>query len=166
MLVIAHRLSTITMCDQILVLHEGRVVERGTHSDLLAIKGGRYAGMWKKQVRAQKAAEDAKALQAKADRLRRESMDSSNRRPGQDDSPASSDEDEHGQSSEQTDLQQALSVSPRSAVPGAQLSSVLSQDTGTDTQPQREALKSGTVRSPSPVFEEDQPGPSKPAGHS
>lgn len=165
MLVIAHRLSTITMCDQILVLHEGRVVERGTHSDLLAIKGGRYAGMWKKQVRAQKAAEDAKALQAKADRLRRESMDSSNRRPGRDDSPASSDEDEHGNKvSEQTELQQALSMSPRSAVPGAQLSAVLGLDNGTDPLAQREALKSGAVRSPSPVFEEDQPPP-KPAGH-
>ncbi|KAK4552888.1 ATP-binding cassette-type vacuolar membrane transporter Hmt1 [Recurvomyces mirabilis] len=166
MLVIAHRLSTITMCDQILVLHEGRVVERGTHSDLLAMKG-RYAGMWRKQVRAQRAAEDAKALQAKADRLRRESMGSSERRPNAEDSPGSSDEDEHAAARaiarEQTDLQSALSMSPGSAVPGAQIASVLSgqQDTGTDVGPQREGLRSGAVRSPSPVQEE----PRRPVGH-
>ncbi|KAF2859022.1 putative vacuolar ABC heavy metal transporter [Piedraia hortae CBS 480.64] len=73
MLVIAHRLSTITMCDQILVLHQGRVVERGTHFELLE-QNGRYAGMWEKQVRAQKAAHEAKVLQSRADRLRRESL--------------------------------------------------------------------------------------------
>ncbi|KAF2755246.1 hypothetical protein EJ05DRAFT_442771 [Pseudovirgaria hyperparasitica] len=72
MLVIAHRLSTITTADQILVLHEGRVAERGTHEELLE-KKGRYANMWKKQVRAQRAAEEAKALKDKAERLRRES---------------------------------------------------------------------------------------------
>lgn len=50
MLVIAHRLSTITEADRILVLHEGQVVESGTHEELLDMKG-RYAGMWKKQTR-------------------------------------------------------------------------------------------------------------------
>ena len=44
-LVIAHRLSTIIDADQILVLHEGRIVEQGRHEALLA-SGGTYARMW------------------------------------------------------------------------------------------------------------------------
>ena len=74
MLMIAHRLSTITMADQILVLHQGRCVERGTHEELLALKG-RYSSMWRKQVRAQRAAEHARVFRDKAERLRRESHD-------------------------------------------------------------------------------------------
>ncbi|ORY14659.1 putative transport protein [Clohesyomyces aquaticus] len=46
---IAHRLSTITKCQQILVMHEGCIVERGTHEELLEA-GGRYCGMWYKQT--------------------------------------------------------------------------------------------------------------------
>jgi ABC-type transport system involved in Fe-S cluster assembly fused permease/ATPase subunit len=76
MLIIAHRLSTITHADQILVLHKGRVQERGTHEELLE-RNGHYAAMWKKQIRAQRAAEQAKVLKDKADRLRRESKDAS-----------------------------------------------------------------------------------------
>ncbi|KAG9230913.1 P-loop containing nucleoside triphosphate hydrolase protein [Amylocarpus encephaloides] len=46
---IAHRLSTITRADQILVLHMGHIVERGTHADLIAY-GGRYFNMWERQT--------------------------------------------------------------------------------------------------------------------
>ena len=73
-LIIAHRLSTITLADQILVLHDGRVDERGTHEELLALKG-RYSNMWRKQVRAQKAAEEARKLQDRAEKLRQEAAD-------------------------------------------------------------------------------------------
>lgn len=44
-LIIAHRLSTIVDADEIIVLDNGRVLERGSHRDLL-LQGGRYAQMW------------------------------------------------------------------------------------------------------------------------
>ncbi|MEO9468669.1 ABC transporter ATP-binding protein/permease [Parasphingorhabdus sp.] len=48
-LIIAHRLSTITHADEIIVLNEGRIAERGNHRDLLS-KQGLYADMWKRQA--------------------------------------------------------------------------------------------------------------------
>ena len=48
--VIAHRLSTIVDADQILVLRRGRIVERGTHAELLA-RTGEYAALWRRQTR-------------------------------------------------------------------------------------------------------------------
>jgi ATP-binding cassette, subfamily B, heavy metal transporter len=55
-LVIAHRLSTIVAADEIIVLDQGRIAERGTHGQLLAT-GGLYASMWNRQREAQEARE-------------------------------------------------------------------------------------------------------------
>ena len=55
-LVIAHRLSTIVGADEIIVLDQGEIVERGTHSMLLAANG-LYASMWNRQREAEEARE-------------------------------------------------------------------------------------------------------------
>jgi ABC-type transport system involved in Fe-S cluster assembly fused permease/ATPase subunit len=63
-LVIAHRLSTVMDADQILVLHHGRIVERGSHRQLLELQG-EYARMWalqQEQAEAQAKLEQAEAL--------------------------------------------------------------------------------------------------------
>ncbi len=52
-IVIAHRLSTILSADLILVLNRGRIVERGTHAQLLT-KGGLYAQLYETQFEGQK----------------------------------------------------------------------------------------------------------------
>ncbi|MEU3183961.1 ABC transporter ATP-binding protein [Streptomyces sp. NPDC006923] len=51
LLVIAHRLSTVVSADQILVLENGGITERGTHSELVAA-GGTYASFWEQRTRA------------------------------------------------------------------------------------------------------------------
>jgi ATP-binding cassette, subfamily B, bacterial IrtB/YbtQ len=51
-LVVAHRLHTIARADQVLVVDAGRIVERGTHAELLAA-GGRYAALHRERERAQ-----------------------------------------------------------------------------------------------------------------
>ncbi|HEX7045894.1 MAG TPA: ABC transporter ATP-binding protein/permease [Burkholderiales bacterium] len=59
-LVIAHRLSTVMDADQILVMEAGRIVERGTHAELLA-RNGAYARLWALQQREEREA-PARAL--------------------------------------------------------------------------------------------------------
>jgi ATP-binding cassette, subfamily B, heavy metal transporter len=60
-IVIAHRLSTVVDADEIVVLHEGRVTERGTHAALLR-KDGLYAEMWTRQ-QSEAEAEEAPAAE-------------------------------------------------------------------------------------------------------
>jgi ATP-binding cassette subfamily B multidrug efflux pump len=45
---IAHRLSTIAAMDRLIIMDEGRIVEQGTHADLLR-RGGLYAELWARQ---------------------------------------------------------------------------------------------------------------------
>ncbi len=54
-IIIAHRLSTVSRCDAILVLEGGRIIETGTHQQLLS-SGGRYAELYEVQFRGQTAA--------------------------------------------------------------------------------------------------------------
>ena len=66
-LVIAHRLSTVIDADEIIVLEDGRVVERGRHGDLLALDR-KYAAMWRRQqeaARREVEADDRMAVGAK-----------------------------------------------------------------------------------------------------
>lgn len=64
-------MSTITQADQIIVLHAGAIVEKGTHQELLDL-GGRYSSMWDKQSKAEEAANQARSATRRATRLLRQ----------------------------------------------------------------------------------------------
>jgi ATP-binding cassette subfamily B protein len=66
-IIIAHRLSTIMNADKIIVLHNGKLVEEGTHDNLFA-KQGSYYSMWQKQfpsVKAIKQTDEVKPVKVK-----------------------------------------------------------------------------------------------------
>ncbi|PYE35859.1 ATP-binding cassette subfamily B protein [Rhizobium sp. PP-F2F-G38] len=65
-LVIAHRLSTVIQADEIIVLKDGVIAERGTHGELID-RDGLYASMWSRQREATQAAEQLKKVQDEDD---------------------------------------------------------------------------------------------------
>ncbi|MGN6549367.1 MAG: ABCB family ABC transporter ATP-binding protein/permease [Pararhizobium sp.] len=65
-LVIAHRLSTVINADEIIVLRDGRIAERGTHAGLLG-EDGLYAAMWRRQLEATEAERQLKKVRENDD---------------------------------------------------------------------------------------------------
>ena len=62
--VVAHRLSTARRCDNIAVIHNGKIVEYGSHDELLAIENGRYAKSWAQQTQKRSDVFDSDAVPA------------------------------------------------------------------------------------------------------
>ena len=50
LIIIAHRLSTVAFADEIFVLEKGKLIEQGSHNELLKNKDGKYADLWNKQT--------------------------------------------------------------------------------------------------------------------
>lgn len=65
-LIIAHRLSTVIHADEIIVLKDGGIAERGTHGELID-RAGLYASMWNRQREATEVAEQLKKVQEEDD---------------------------------------------------------------------------------------------------
>jgi len=63
-LIIAHRLSTVRNCDCIIALKYGKIIEQGSHDELLKIEGGYYKELWEKQAKSLEA--EAKEMEEKA----------------------------------------------------------------------------------------------------
>jgi len=63
-IIIAHRLSTIRLCDEIIVINQGEIVEKGTHSELMK-KGGIYSSFYKMQFREEEGIEETIKTKAK-----------------------------------------------------------------------------------------------------
>jgi len=64
-IIISHRLSSLMHADEILVLDDGRIVERGTHEELIA-QGGRYRELYEIQIRPAQEANGGRGLQPAA----------------------------------------------------------------------------------------------------
>jgi ABC-type transport system involved in Fe-S cluster assembly fused permease/ATPase subunit len=88
--VIAHRLSTIVHADLILVLEKGRLIEQGTHAQLMAA-GGLYASMWNRQRQAEKAREELAVALEQEQRLEGEKIADGRIRPDEPISPVTAD---------------------------------------------------------------------------
>jgi len=77
-LVIAHRLSTIVDADEILVLDQGQIIERGRHTELVA-RAGAYAAMWNRQKQAAEVREQLEAVEGDPEDLRHEPVEATHR---------------------------------------------------------------------------------------